>query len=376
MPTPTILFQPATGTGLGHVSRLIAIAVALRAHAPDARMLFATETGTQPLLPCYGLPHVPLIGEPELASERWQAWSQADRANVNLALAEALIAAARPTLVVFDCFPSRAIAIAAIQEGVPVAICVREMRDLAKYVEVVGPVLERAAVILVAHEHAERCVPAALWPRTRCVGAITRPAPVWPELVATEAGMWHVTITAGGGAYPESVSFFNRAMAAIARCREVQPALTATLATGPLFTGWRELRPVTGVRIVPFVPDLLSLFASSSLILCQGGYNTISEASCVSAPVICAPAEAPHDSQRRRALELAQQREDVRVLTDESEAELATWILDMLRPSGVRRPPRLPPGADLAARALLAVCDPRRPLPMPAAEELTSAHRS
>lgn len=358
MTAPTILFQPATGAGLGHVSRLTAIAVALRARAPRARLLFATEDDTMSLPEWYDLPRVSLPRE----TREWSGWSPRDRANLHLALAEALIDATRPDLIVFDCFPSRAVGVAALDAGILVAICVREMREVGAYYDLVRPILDHASTIIVAHDTPESCVPPSLWHKAHCVGAIARPSPGAGVGETVDTSRPHVTITAGGGGYQEAVAFFNRAMAAIALCRGREPALTATLITGPLFTGWSALRPVTGVRLVPFVPNLLDVFAASALIMCQAGYNTIAEAACMSVPLICSPVEAPHDSQQRRAADLARRRSDVRVLGGETDEELAEWILTMLRRDREPSEIRLPPGADAAARVLLTACGALDPM--------------
>ncbi len=353
MTPPKILFQPATGAGLGHVSRLTAVAVALRTLAPHTKLLFAAEGETTSLPACYDIPCVPLLQE----IGEWPGWLTRERANLHLALAEALIGATRPDLIVFDCFPCRAVALAAFDAHIPVAICVREMRDVGAYYDLVGPVLDRACPIIVAHDTPDRCVPASLWHKVRCVGAIARPSPgpgIGETVVASRP---HVTITAGAGGYPEAIPFFNRAMAAVALCRERDPALSATLVTGPLFTGWSALRPVTGIRIVPFVPNLLDVFAASALIMCQAGYNTIAEAACMSVPLICSPVEAPHDSQQRRAAEMARRRPDARVLSDEPDEELAEWIMTMLRRDPAPSAISLPPGANAAAHALLETSD-------------------
>jgi hypothetical protein len=46
-PVPTILFQPPNRIGLGHMSRLIAIALAVRQTAPGTRTPFVIEGGTR-----------------------------------------------------------------------------------------------------------------------------------------------------------------------------------------------------------------------------------------------------------------------------------------------------------------------------------------
>jgi hypothetical protein len=58
--TTTILFQPSNGIGLGHISRLIAIALAIRDKAPSARLPFLLEGGSHSLLETASLPYLSL----------------------------------------------------------------------------------------------------------------------------------------------------------------------------------------------------------------------------------------------------------------------------------------------------------------------------
>jgi predicted glycosyltransferase len=356
----TVMFQPCSGTGLGHVSRLIAIALALRGD-DDPRPLFVVEGTGRMLLEAYGLAHLLMPSDSEFGLDGWKAWSATEKAAINVSLADAILRTANPELIVFDCFPSRAMALAAIERDVPIAMCVREMREPEVYFELARPVLERAKVIVVPGESAARCVPPSLAHKTVCVGAITRPSPAPGVTRIRGEGDPHITITGGGGAYPECVPFFNRAMAAVARCRTRHAALRATLVTGPLFTAWAQLQPMTGTRIVPFVPNMLELLTESALAFCQGGYNTIAEATCAGVPIVCQPAATPHDDQRQRVTALASRHERIRVLSDDvDEEQLADWIEQMLRPAQPPAPLRLPPGAARAADALRSVLE--RPL--------------
>lgn len=350
-PTRRVLFQAPNTVGLGHISRLAAVALALRELHPDVAVLFAVEGDDHGLLAAAGLPRVSIPGL-EILSDAWAMWPRAEQARLTAGLADALIRATRPDLVVFDCVPNWAVLDTVRQEGVPFAVCVRKMRseplvDLLKQIR-------GADLVLVPHERTEMSVPGELASKTRYVGRIVRPtaATTEPDTPA------RIVVTGGGGGYPGTVHFYNAALDALDACRREDPSLTALLVAGPLFKDWRQLRPVSGVQVVPFEADLARVFSAADVVICQAGYNTVAEVASLGVDAICLPAERVLDDQHERARETSAQHERFQMLEELDPARLAKMIQQTL--GRARRPIRaqLPAvGAKAAAEALIETMD-------------------
>src|SRR5689334_6884936 len=102
----SILFQPTNGLGLGHVSRLAAIALALRHDAPHIRTVFGLAGGGQSILETEGLPYVSLPSDLVHDEPVWHAWEEGRRKQLKFGMIETVFRVLDPTLVVFDVLPS------------------------------------------------------------------------------------------------------------------------------------------------------------------------------------------------------------------------------------------------------------------------------
>src|SRR5262245_15836087 len=130
----TVLFQPPNRIGLGHISRLAAIALAIRDQIPSARLPFLVEGGSHSLLEVTSLPYFSLPAEFELyKTESWMAWPAEERNAMILSLADSIIHQLRPKIILFDTFPCIAAATAAARRGVPIALCLRKMKNMQEY---------------------------------------------------------------------------------------------------------------------------------------------------------------------------------------------------------------------------------------------------
>jgi UDP-N-acetylglucosamine--N-acetylmuramyl-(pentapeptide) pyrophosphoryl-undecaprenol N-acetylglucosamine transferase len=351
VPARRVVFQAPNTVGLGHISRLAAVALALRERDPDAAVLFAVEGDDHGLLAAAGLPRVSIPGL-ELLSDAWAMWPGADQGALTAGLADAFVAATRPDLVVFDCVPNWAFLATVRRRGVPFAVCLRKMKS-----EPLRGLLDQvrgADLVLVPHAPGEMDVPAELAARTRHVGRIVRPA----VGSATPGASARVVVTGGGGGYPGTVEFYNAALEALEICRRADPATTALLVTGPLFKDWRRLRPASGVQVVPFEPDLAGVFAAADVVICQAGYNTVAEVASLGVAAICVPAERVLDDQHERARETAARHDRFQVAEDLDPARLAERIRRALAAGPAPARVALPaPGAAAAADALIEVID-------------------
>lgn len=364
MSVPTILFQPPNHRGLGHISRLLAIALATRDACANVRTPFLIDGHAHGLVEAYGLPHVSLVpGHDLYDTPVWSAWPMSERQGLAMDVALALIRHAKPDLLVFDCFPNPAVVHAGMERRLPIVLCLRKSRQMAAYFDMLRPFWPVVELVLVAHAEGECEVPAALRSRTVFTGPIVRPAPPGPPVEPpVPLGDKLVVITGGGGGIPETVHFYNLAIDAFARAREREPALSAYLVAGPLFTGWSRLKMTKDLRVVPFDPHLSQTLARAGLIVCQGGYNTVSEILPLGVPVVCMPAGTLADDQFERAEIAARRTPNFHAYTGDDPAALASLMLNGLSAGRTAMPdgPSATAGARTAATRLLDMLSARR----------------
>jgi UDP-N-acetylglucosamine:LPS N-acetylglucosamine transferase len=122
-----------------------------------------------------------------------------------------------------------------------------------------------------------------------------------------------------------------------------------------MFNEWRKLRPVEGVEIVPFDPDIWTAMTKADVVVCQAGYNTLAELGRIDKPTICIPAPRVADDQFARAHALVGQRKRFVVVTDSSVETLRDQIIASLEmPRDETFISSAPGGADRAADLILA----------------------
>src|SRR5690348_100832 len=93
----TILFQPPNRIGLGHISRLIAIALEVRRAAPGARTPFVIEGGGHGLIDGCGFPEINLPTAYDLyETSKWTGWDRSDRQGLMLELATTVVSSLMP----------------------------------------------------------------------------------------------------------------------------------------------------------------------------------------------------------------------------------------------------------------------------------------
>lgn len=342
----TILFQPPNHIGMGHINRLSAIALAIREAVPDAQLPFVLSGSSHSLLESLEIPCVPL---PDV-HESWNTES-----TLITSLVETILEQLKPRVVVFDCFPLRALAYAAIARAVPIVLCLRKMKDTSYYLSQYGLPEDTIRRVIVPHSPQEMDLPEGLRRRAIFVGTILRRTRIQPALVPAR-GRPHVVICAGGGGSPETLKFYNLVLQAIKQAR-AHRSLDATLVTGPLFQGWMLLKLIEGLRVIPFEPNLPTLLATADLVVCQAGYNTLAEVTALGLTTICMPVEATFDDQFERARQLSGSIPNFTLFSQSDPQELAKLMIACLdRPSHKRIADEISsPGASLAANAILEV---------------------
>lgn len=352
----TVLFQAPNGIGLGHISRLAAIAQALRSKVPSARVPFLLEGGSHSLLEAASLPYLTLPNNHALyESGSWEAWPKEERYSLIVNIAESIIRRIRPELILFDTIPCIPVVIAAANRKIPAAICVRKVKEMGGYFERLDKFQEQIKCLIIPHETDEVGVPSRWLPRTRFVGRIVRSNPRADVKLNLPAGSKTIVISGGGGGYPNTVDFYNWALTSFATCQARNPDLICLLVTGPLFNDWWKLNLINGVRVIPFDPNLISIMANADLVICQAGYNTIAEVTQLGVPTICVPADRGMDDQYERAKQSAASNSNFHICRA-SEKDRLTLLIDrcLKSPSTERSSDRIASmGATRAAEALL-----------------------
>jgi UDP-N-acetylglucosamine--N-acetylmuramyl-(pentapeptide) pyrophosphoryl-undecaprenol N-acetylglucosamine transferase len=304
----TIAFQPPNHVGLGHVSRLVAIALAIRSLEPRIKLPFIIDGDPHGLVEAEGFPCLRLPSLDAVENGRaWDGWEASERRAIIVKTAVAMVHALRPSLIVFDCFPHSAVQEVVLRELVPAAIVIRKMKQpqMRQQFKALQAYRSRIQAILVPHADGEIDIPNDLRSCTTFTGPIVRSVSSSSGRLRPTPGHRWVVICGGGGGYPGTVGFYNLALAAVACLRARGVSIEAVLVAGPLFKDWWDLDLVSPVRVLPFDPQLSATLSEADLVLCQGGYNTIAEIRALGVPAICVPADRASDDQFERAREAA-----------------------------------------------------------------------
>ncbi len=351
--TPTILFQPPN-----HI--VAAIALAVTGIDRSIRVPFVVEGGSHMLLESHGLPYLTLPSTDTLyRSPCWASWAHGDLSRAMISLSKTMIRELGAEVVVFDCFPSVPFAIAAVESGTAIVLCMRRMKSLGDYLKMIAYLIPHLQLVLVAEEADVVEMPKALANRVEYVGRVVRQMSDRRAVPTSVAPGKHVIITGGGGGYPGTVEFYNLALKAFADVHARFRDVTGLLVTGPLFNDWLQLELVDGIRVLPFSSDLAVDLACADAIVCQAGYNTMEEVAAAGRPTICIPARRDFDDQQERALRLAATNSHIRVFTGSTVVELAELIVSCMRRPRERVEIRMCDGAQRAARRLCELVNAR-----------------
>lgn len=331
MLTPTILFQPPNQIGLGHISRLAAIAQAVQRIDPGIQVPFAVAGSSHSLLEAYGIPYLSIPPDLDAVSEaKWSAWSLSDRQTTATSICYSILRGLQAQLVVFDCFPSWSMLRAAYRCRVKMILVLREMRDMAAYVETIRDAIPMLHSVVVVHRQGTVTLPPLLEGKAVYVGEVWR-ARSSNAILSHDERRYQIVVSGGGGGTHDALRLYNLSIDAITRLYRDHVCDRALLITGPLFNKWHELGSSDGVVLIPFEPCVVERFANADLVIAFSGYNTIADLSPLKVRVICMPSRTPYDDQDRRAAELAIRNPNVRVFSGRTSEELASLITDILQ---------------------------------------------
>jgi predicted glycosyltransferase len=285
---PRLLFHCASRRGLGHVMRGANLARAVLAAEPSATVLIhVSNAAAGPA--CGGVPWV--ASDHAAPGERQQ-----------------LVDDFRPTLVVFDTMLPGDWA----TDATPRAFVWRASVDIRHEATVASPALTAMRALIVPHTPEEfgRALPAPLATRATFTGPIVRTTDAAGQArVRARYGIGPddvvITSTVGGGGFDDSAAWLlDLVFAAHARWMTTVPRLRHLVVRGPLASGTTAAAP-EGMTLIDADFDLVHLFAISTLVVAEAGYNTINELRHVCVPALIAPGARTYDDQtvRARALE-------------------------------------------------------------------------
>lgn len=330
---PRILLYSHDTYGLGHTQRTISIAGAILERKPGARVLYVTGSPMiQNLKLPHGMDYVKLPSAVKLESEKYAARSLALPFEELLRIRSRLIRAVadefRPDVFLVDHAP-----IGMSGEILPTLRSLRKrgtkivlgMRDVLDDPVSVASVWQKQRIFTILRRYydlilvygmieffdpvMEYSIPQDVGQKTRFTGYVYRPMPVQPARAIREsfkipAGPFVLVTVGGGEDARDALDLVRNAL----RVRPLE-GFSAFITTGPMCPDSvrRTLTEEEGNRILitEFVEDLPSLIAAANLVVCMGGYNSLSELLAYGHRGIVLPRTAPRREQLIRASFLA-----------------------------------------------------------------------
>jgi predicted glycosyltransferase len=282
---PRLLFQAHSRRGLGHLARGLNLADAVRGLAPDAAIAF--HVSNRGAASCCPAAYRCLVssGVPDATP-----WTDAVRT-------------IRPDITIFDTV-LRAEDVAATASRR--AFVFRKQHETRHADVLSSGVLEHIDLVIVPHaeEEFDSPLPAQVRARTAFVGPIVRlPSAEKAGMLRGKYGIadgdFVMASTAGGGGFVDTASrLFETVWNAHAWLAPVVPRFRHIVVLGPQCT--QAMAPLPGMIVVQSEPELVNLLAISSLVVAEGGYNTVNEVRAVKTPAVFIPGSRSYDDQEAR----------------------------------------------------------------------------
>lgn len=300
---PRVLFYAVDGLGLGHVTRLLAIARKLRLLKPDAEIVFFTSSEAEDVIfregfAAFKVPSRSLRSRARIRPATYARMLHTVTLN--------LMASYHPHVLVVDTFPS-----GTLQELLPVlrwdsrrVFVFRVQRPEAAHSPVMQSALQLYDLVLIPHQPGEVDVPVPEGVETIWTGptlirdredALPREEARRRLGLPGEAPVVYVTFGGGGDASMDEA------------LRSTVEALTGqgvhlAVARAPLYRG--ELPTTPDVTIVSHYP-MAELYAAFDAAVSAAGYNSSMELLHHGVPTVLVPFPRQVDDQHARARALA-----------------------------------------------------------------------
>lgn len=352
------LFYAVNGLGLGHVTRLLGIARALRRLSPDCEVLFLTTSEADGVLhrerfAAVKLPSKTIREEVGLQKTRYLKLAQTVTWNT--------LAAFEPDVLVVDTYP-----MGSFEELIPAlrwrqknVFVFREQRPDAVGMPLLQATLPLYDAIIVPHRSADAVGPVPEPSKLRAVGPILvreraelKSRDEARRALGLPTNGTLVYASFGGGGEPESMTALEATAQAVAALKDARLVVGA----GPLL---RDVPPLPNATVLRGVYPMLEFLPAFDAAVTATGYNSAHELLFAGVPSVFVPFERVLDDQERRARFFEAQGAG-RVVTSLEPKTLAAALDDVLvrkrRISDAGRALVPANGAEAAARVLLEVC--------------------
>lgn len=351
------LFYAVNGLGLGHVTRLLGIARALRRLQPDVEVLFLTSSEADGVLhrerfAAVKLPSKTIREEVGLQKTRYLKLAQTVTWNT--------IATFDPDVLVVDTYP-----MGSFEELIPAlrwrqknVFVFREQRRDAVGLPLLQATLPLYDAVIVPHATVDAVGPVPEPAKLRAVGPVL--VRERSELRSRDDARRHLGLSLtdtlvyasfGGGGDPESQQALVAANAAV----QAMPNAKLVIGAGPLL---RDVPMLAGATVLRGVYPMLEFLPAFDAAITATGYNSVHELLFAGVPSVFVPFERVLDDQERRARFLESQGAG-RAVTSLDSASLQAALRDVLsRKSAIMDAGRKvvsTNGAEAAARVLLEV---------------------
>lgn len=305
MASPRIVFYAVNGLGLGHVTRLLAIARAVRRQAPRAEILFLTSSEADGVIYREGfaavkIPSKSIREQCGLGKSTYYKLAQSVTWNV--------LSAFNPDVLVVDTYPS-----GSFEELIPVlgwrqknVFVFREQREATFQTPLLQATLPLYDALIVPHDDIAQVGPLPEPHKAHAVGPILIRDK--KELLSRSAARQALGLPAdgllfyasfGGGGDPESRRALDLTMAAI----ETLPDAHLLIGAGPLL---RDAPPsAPRVSVLHGRYPMLDVLPAFDAAIAAAGYNTVHELLYAGVASALVPFGRVLDDQHRRARELA-----------------------------------------------------------------------
>jgi UDP:flavonoid glycosyltransferase YjiC (YdhE family) len=305
MAAPRIVFYAVNGLGLGHVTRLLSIARALRRLVPGAEVLFLTSSEADNVIYREGfaavkVPSKTIREECGLRKTSYLKMVQSVTWNT--------LAAFDPDVLVVDTYPT-----GSFEELIPVlrwrqrnVFVFREQRPEAAGSELLQASLRLYDLLIIPHEDVAQVGPVPEPAKARAVGPILiRERDELPSraearraLGLPEEGTLLYT-SFGGGGDPEGA----RALGLTAQAVRELPGVKLVVGAGPLLR--EPPPPPEGALVLTGRYPALDFLPAFDAAVAAAGYNAVHELLYAGIPSVFVPFERMVDDQEKRARAVA-----------------------------------------------------------------------
>ncbi len=298
--SPRILFYAVNGLGLGHVTRLLAIARKLRDRLQEAEILFLTSSEAEDVIyregfAAFKVPSKTIRVQTRLRPSTYSRMVQTVTLNV--------LAGFHPHVLVVDTFPA-----GAIQELLPVlrwdgikVFVYRAQRPETANSPLVQNCLQLYDLAIVPHREGEEEAPMPAGLRSVWTGAIVirdleeeKPRKEARELLGLPEDVPVCYVTFGGGGDAEMDAALTASVEALSSVADLHLAV----ALAPLYRG--RVRRRANVTPVDYYP-MAELYSAFDCAVSAAGYNTAMELLHHGVPTAFVPFPRQVDDQDARA---------------------------------------------------------------------------